>query len=59
MKMIVGFLSRLFMIHWTSGKREVISLSPFHLFDQLHRHIDISRAIIVETSPLAIGSSRI
>ena len=37
---------------------ECISLTPHYHFHPLHRHLDISRAITTECSPLHIGSSR-
>ena len=40
-----------------SRGRMVISLSPPH-FNPLHRHLDISQAIIAESSPLHIASSQ-
>ena len=40
------------------GKEEGISLTPHYHFHPLHRHLDISRAITAESSPLHIGSSR-
>ena len=40
------------------GKGEGISLTPYYHFHPLHRHVDISRAINAESSPLHIGSSR-
>ena len=40
------------------GKGEAISLSVLNHFHPLHRHLDISRAITAESSPLHIGSSR-
>ena len=40
------------------GKGEDISLTPHHHFHLLHRHLDISRAITAESSPLHIASSR-
>ena len=40
------------------GKGEAISLSPLYHFHPLHRHLDISRATVAESSPLQIGSSR-
>ena len=40
------------------GKGEGIFLTPLYHFHPLHRHLDISRAIIAESSPLHIGSSR-
>ena len=40
------------------GKGEGISLTPHYHFHPLHRHLDISRAITAESSPLHIGSSR-
>ena len=40
------------------GKGEGISLTPHYHFHPLHRHLDISRAITAESSPLYIASSR-
>ena len=40
------------------GKRKGISLTPHYHFHPLHRHLDISRAITAESSPLHIASSR-
>ena len=40
------------------GKGQVISLSPLYYFHPLHRHLDISRAITADSSPLYIASSR-
>ena len=40
------------------GKGEDISLTPFHHFHPLPRHLDISPVITPESSPLYIGSSR-
>ena len=40
------------------GKGEGISLIPHYHFHPLHRHLDISRAITAESSPLDIASSR-
>ena len=40
------------------GKGEGVSLTPHYHFDPLHRHLDISRAITAESSPLHIASSR-
>ena len=40
------------------GKEEGISLTPHYHFHPLHRHLDISQAIAVESSPLHIGSSQ-
>ena len=47
----LGFLSQTLTNHRTAEEGEAISLSP-------HRHLDISRAIIAESSPLHIASSR-
>ena len=47
----LGFLSR-------EGKGEAIYLIPLHHFHLLHRHLHISQAITVESSPLYIASSR-
>ena len=40
------------------GKGEGISFTPHCHFHPLHRHLDISRAITAESSPLHIASSR-
>ena len=40
------------------GKKEGISLTRHYHFHPLHRHLDISRAITADSSPLHIGSSR-
>ena len=40
-------------------KGEGISLTPHYPFHPLHRHLDISRTIIAESSPLRIASSRL
>ena len=40
------------------GKGEGISLTPHYHFHPLHRHLDISRAITAESSPLHIDSNR-
>ena len=40
------------------GKGEGIYLTPHYLFHPPHRHLDISRAITTESSPLHIASSR-
>ena len=37
------------------GKKEGISLTPHYHFHLLHRHLDISRAITAERSPLHRG----
>ena len=39
------------------GKGEGISLTPHYYFHPLHRHLDISRAITAESSPLHITCS--
>ena len=39
------------------GKGEDISLTLHYHFNPLYKHLDISRAIIAESSPLHIGSS--
>ena len=39
-------------------KGEAISLFPFYQFQPLHRHLDISWVIVVESSPLRIARSR-
>ena len=45
-------------INGLQGKGEGISLTPHYHFYPLHRHLEISRAITAESSPLHIGSSR-
>ena len=40
------------------GKGEGIPLTPYYHFHPLHRHLDISRAITAQSSPLHIASSR-
>ena len=40
------------------GKGEGIYLSPLYHFHPLHRHLDISREIAAESSPLHISGSR-
>ena len=54
----LGFLSRKFTIHRTAGEGESIYLAPLYHFHLLHRHLDISRTITVESSHLHITSSR-
>ena len=39
------------------GKGEAISLSPLYHYHPLHKHLDISRTITAERSPLHIASS--
>ena len=41
------------------GKEKTISLISLYHFHPSHRHLDISRAITAESSPLHIGNSRI
>ena len=40
------------------GKGEDIYLTPLYHFYPLHRHLDISRAVTAESSPLHIAGSR-
>ena len=40
------------------GKGEGIYLTPLYHFHPLHRHLDISRAITAESSPLHIADSQ-
>ena len=40
------------------AKEEGIYLTPLYHFHQLQRHLDISRAITAESSPLHIAGSR-
>ena len=42
----------------STGKGEGIYLTPLYHFQPLHRHLDISRAITAEVSPLHIASCR-
>ena len=51
----MGFLSQTFTIQRTAGEGGAISLTPLYRFHPLHRHLDISRAIAVESSPLHIA----
>ena len=61
---IMGFFSIEVFYHDHSrikglqGKGEGISLNPHYHFHPLHWHLDISRAIATDTSPLHIGCSR-
>ena len=52
----LGFLSQTFTNHRTAVEGEGISLIPHYHFHQLCRHLDISRAIAAESSPLHIVS---
>ena len=58
-----GFFSIWVLFHEDSritglqGKREGIPLTPHYHFYPLHRHLNISRAITAESSPLHIDSS--
>ena len=54
----LAFLSRTFADQRTAGKGEGISLTPHYHFHPFHIHLDISWAIIAESSPLHIASSR-
>ena len=47
--------SRITGLKW---KGEDVSLTPHYHFHPLYRHLDISRAVTAESSPLHIGSSR-
>ena len=40
------------------GRGGGISLTPHYHFQPLHRHLDISRAVTAESSPLHIASSQ-
>ena len=40
------------------GKGKAISLSPLYNFQPLYRHLDISRTIAADSSPLHIASSQ-
>ena len=52
----VGFLSQTFTIHRTAGEAAGYLFNFYHFYP-LHRHLDISRAITAESSPLHIASS--
>ena len=43
---------------WQQGKGKSIYLTPLYHFYLLHRHLDISRAIAAESSPLHIAIRR-
>ena len=43
---------------WQQGKGEGIYLTPLYNFHPLNRHLDITRVITAESSPLHITSSR-
>ena len=53
-----GFLSRPFTNHSTAGEGRRHFLTPHYHLHPLHRHLDISRLITAESSPLHICSSR-
>ena len=55
----VGFLSRTFTNHRTTGEGEGISLTPHYHFHSFYRHLDISRVITPGSSPLRLASGRI
>ena len=57
----LGFLSRRFTNHrgrGRAGEGEGHFLTPHYHFRPLHGHLDISRAITAESSPVHIASSR-
>ena len=54
----MGFLSRNWRITRLQGKGEGISLTSHYHFYPLHRHLDISRGIIAESSPLHIAGQQ-
>ena len=54
----LGFLSRTFTNHRTAGKGEGISLTLHYYFQPLFRHLDISREITAESTPLHVASCR-
>ena len=54
-----GFSFTTFTIYRTAGEGEAISLTPLYHFHPLRRHLEISRAINAESSPLNIVSSRV
>ena len=54
----LGFLSRTSTNHRTAGEIGAISLTTHYHFHSLHRHLNISREIAAERSPLHIAGSR-
>ena len=54
----LGFFHEHSLFTGQQGKGEGIFLTPLYHFQPLHRHLDISRAITAESSPLHIASSR-
>ena len=54
----LAFLSWIFTIHRTAGEEGGYSLFPFYPFHPLHRHLDISWVIAIESEPLRIAGSR-
>ena len=53
----LGFLSRTFTDHRTAGKGDANSITPLNHFYPLYRHLEISRAITADSSPLDIASN--
>ena len=53
-----GFLSESFTNQRNAGERKGNSVTPHYHFHLLHRHVDFSRMIAAESSPLHISSSR-
>ena len=56
--LIVFFVKKFHESQDSMEKGGGISLTPHYHFHRLHRHLDISRAITAESSPLHISSSR-
>ena len=54
----LGFLSQTFTIHGTAGEGGGYLFNSSLPLPPLHRHLDISRAITAESSPLHIAGSR-
>ena len=52
------FIHKHSQITGLQGKGEGISLTPHYHFHPLHRHLNISRVITAESSPLHIASNR-
>ena len=52
----LGFLSQQFTTIGLTGKEKGIYLTPHYHFNPLHRYLDISQAVIVDSSPLHIAS---
>ena len=54
----LSFLSRTFRFDRTAIEGRGYFLTALYYFHPFHRHLDISRAIMTESSPLHIGTSQ-